>query len=300
MKYNLTNLQKLENESIFILREIVASFKNPIILFSIGKDSCVMLHLASKAFHPLKIPFSLMHIDTQWKFQDMYKFKKEISNIYNVDMITYTNPKGRNKITPFNTEADKYTYIMKTEALRQSLDLYKIDAAICGARRDEEKSRAKERVFSFRDSNHHWNPKCQRPELWNLYNTRINDKESIRAFPLSNWTEIDIWHYILKEQIPIVPLYLAKERKVIERDNTLILVDDDRLNISETEKVVSKKIRFRTLGCYPLSGGIPSNAECVEDIIEELVKSSTSERQGRLIDFQRNSSMEDKKREGYF
>ena len=269
-------------------------------LYSIGKDSSVMLHLAHKAFSPGKIPFPLMHVDTQWKFQEMYKFRTLMGKHYNVDIKIWTNPEGKDVVNPFTHGSEKHTQIMKTDALKQALDHYRFDAAFGGARRDEEKSRAKERVFSFRDENHRWDPKNQRPELWNLFNTKIGNNESVRVFPLSNWTELDIWQYIYEENIPIVPLYLAKKRPVILRDNMLIMVDDDRLKIKEEEKIETKLVRFRTLGCYPLTAAIESKASSVEEIIIELLESNNSERQGRLIDTDQIGSMEIKKREGYF
>lgn len=297
--YNLSHLKQLEAESIHIIREVAAEFDNPVMLYSIGKDSSVMLHLAYKAFSPGKIPFPLMHVDTQWKFQEMYKFRKLMGEHYNVDIKVWTNPEGRDVVNPFSHGSEKHTQIMKTDALKQALDHYRFDAAFGGARRDEEKSRAKERVYSFRNEFHQWDPKNQRPELWNVYNAKINKGESIRVFPLSNWTELDIWLYLLREEIPIVPLYYAAERPVVERDGVLIMVDDDRMPLKEGETPMQKKVRFRTLGCYPLTGAVESNAETVEEIVQEMLLTTTSERQGRVIDGD-NSSMEDKKKDGYF
>jgi sulfate adenylyltransferase subunit 2 len=268
-------------------------------MYSIGKDSSVMLHLAHKAFAPGKIPFPLLHVDTQWKFQEMYKFRSLMADHYKVDIKVWTNPDGKDIVSPFTHGSEKHTQIMKTEGLKQALNKYKFDAAFGGARRDEEKSRAKERVYSFRNEFHQWDPKNQRPELWNLYNAKINKGESIRVFPLSNWTELDIWLYLLREEIPIVPLYFAAERPVVERDGTLIMVDDDRMPLKEGETPMMKKVRFRTLGCYPLTGAVESEAETVEEIVQEMLLTTTSERQGRVIDGD-NSSMEDKKKDGYF
>ena len=299
MKHN--HLKKLESESIHIIREVAAEFSNPVMLYSIGKDSSVMLHLTMKAFSPNKIPFKLLHVDTTWKFKEMIKFRDEVSKKYNLDLIVHINQEGLKKnIGPISHGSKTHTDIMKTQSLKQALSKFKFDAAFGGARRDEEKSRAKERVFSFRDENHRWDPKNQRPELWNLFNTKIGNNESVRVFPLSNWTELDIWQYIYEENIPIVPLYLAKKRPVILRDNMLIMVDDGRLKIKEEEKIETKLVRFRTLGCYPLTAAIESNAASVEEIIIELLESNNSERQGRLIDTDQIGSMEIKKREGYF
>ena len=297
--YNLSHLKQLEAESIHIIREVAAEFGNPVMLYSIGKDSSVMLHLAHKAFAPGKIPFPLMHVDTQWKFKEMYNFRTLMAEKYEVDIKVWTNPEGRDTVGPFSHGSEKHTQIMKTDALKQALGHYGFDAAFGGARRDEEKSRAKERVYSFRNEFHQWDPKNQRPELWNLYNAKINKGESIRVFPLSNWTELDIWLYLLREDIPIVPLYYAAERPVVERDGTLIMVDDDRMPFKEGETPMMKKVRFRTLGCYPLTGAVESNAETVEEIVQEMLLTTTSERQGRVIDGD-NSSMEDKKKDGYF
>jgi len=297
----LSHIDKLESESIHIIREVVAEFDNPVMLYSIGKDSSVMLHLALKAFAPNNIPFKIMHIDTTWKFKEMILFRDQISKTYNLDLIVHINQDGiRNKISPIKNGSKIHTDIMKTQALKQALDKYKFDAAFGGARRDEEKSRAKERIFSFRDKNHRWDPKNQKPELWNLFNTKINTDESVRVFPLSNWTELDIWQYIYQEKIPIVPLYLAKTRPIIKRDGMMIMVDDDRLEIKQNEKIEQKKVRFRTLGCYPLTAAMESAATNVEEIIIELLETKYSERQGRLIDSDQIGSMEIKKQEGYF
>jgi sulfate adenylyltransferase subunit 2 len=297
--YNLSHLKQLEAESIHIIREVAAEFDNPVMLYSVGKDSSVMLHLAHKAFAPGKIPFPLMHVDTQWKFGEMYKFRKLMAEKYEVDLKVWINPEGRDQVGPFTHGSEKHTQIMKTDALKQALDHYGFDAAFGGARRDEEKSRAKERVYSFRNEFHQWDPKNQRPELWNLYNAKVEKGESIRVFPLSNWTELDIWLYLLREDIPIVPLYYAAERPVVERDGVLIMIDDDRMPLKENETPLTKKVRFRTLGCYPLTGAVESNAETVEEIVQEMLLTTTSERQGRVIDGD-NSSMEDKKKDGYF
>ena len=297
----LSHIEKLESESIHIIREVVAEFENPVMLYSIGKDSSVMLHLAQKAFAPNKIPFKLMHIDTTWKFKEMIFFREETAKNYNLDLLVHINEEGvRDKISPITHGSKIHTDIMKTQALKQALYKYKFDAAFGGARRDEEKSRAKERIFSFRDKNHRWDPKNQKPELWNLFNTKINIDESVRVFPLSNWTELDIWQYIYQEKIPIVPLYLAKTRPIIKRDGMMIMVDDDRLEIKQNEKIEQKKVRFRTLGCYPLTAAMESSATKVEEIIIELLETKYSERQGRLIDSDQIGSMEIKKQEGYF
>ena len=297
----LSHIEKLESESIHIIREVVAEFENPVMLYSIGKDSSVMLHLAQKAFAPNNIPFKIMHIDTTWKFKEMILFRDQIAKTYDLDLIVHINQDGiRNKISPIKNGSKIHTDIMKTQALKQALDKYKFDAAFGGARRDEEKSRAKERIFSFRDKNHRWDPKNQKPELWNLFNTKINTDESVRVFPLSNWTELDIWQYIYQEKIPIVPLYLAKTRPIIKRDGMMIMVDDDRLEIKQNEKIEQKKVRFRTLGCYPLTAAMESAATNVEEIIIELLETKYSERQGRLIDSDQIGSMEIKKQEGYF
>jgi sulfate adenylyltransferase subunit 2 len=297
--YNLSHLKQLEAESIHIIREVAAEFDNPVMLYSIGKDSSVMLHLAHKAFVPGRIPFPLLHVDTQWKFREMYLFRQLMAEKYKVDIKVWINPEGKDKVSPFTHGSEKHTQIMKTEGLKQALDHYGFDAAFGGARRDEEKSRAKERVYSFRNEFHQWDPKNQRPELWNLYNAKINKGESIRVFPLSNWTELDIWLYLLREDIPIVPLYLAAERPVVKRGGLYIMVDDDRLPLEPGEKPSMIKVRFRTLGCYPLTGAVESNAETLEDIVQEILLTTTSERQGRIIDDD-NSSMEDKKKDGYF
>lgn len=300
-KYKLNHLKRLEAESIYIMREVVAEFENPVMLYSIGKDSSVMLHLALKAFYPAKLPFPLMHIDTTWKFKEMIEFRDRRAKELGLELIVYTNQEGLKKnINPFIHGSKKYTDIMKTEALKQGLNKYKFDAIFGGARRDEERSRAKERVYSFRDKNHRWDPKNQRPELWNIYNSRINKGESIRVFPLSNWTELDIWLYIYLENIPIVPLYFAKERPVVERDGQLIMVDDERMPLLPGEKPKMEMVRFRTLGCYPLTAAIRSTATTLPEIIKEMFLTKTSERQGRLIDFDVVGSMEQKKKEGYF
>ncbi len=297
----LTHLKQLEAESIHIIREVVAEFENPVMLYSIGKDSSVMLHLARKAFYPSPPPFPLMHVDTTWKFCEMIEFRQQMVDEYGFELLVYTNQEGvKQGISPFKHGSARYTDIMKTEGLKQALDKYKFDAALGGARRDEEKSRAKERIFSFRTKDHRWDPKNQRPELWNLYNARVNPEESIRAFPLSNWTELDIWQYIYLEKIPIVPLYYSAKRPVVERDGMLILVDDDRLELLPGEKIEIKSVRFRTLGCYPLTGAVESTAATLPEIIQEMLLTKTSERQGRLIDHDQSGSMEKKKQEGYF
>ena len=297
----LSNLKRLEAESIHIIREVAAEFSNPVMLYSIGKDSGVMLHLAMKAFYPSKPPFPLLHVDTTWKFRDMIQFRDETAKRLGLDLLVYTNPEGLQKnINPFDNGSSVHTHIMKTEALKQALDKYGFDAAFGGARRDEEKSRAKERVFSFRNASHGWDPKNQRPELWNLYNARVAKGESIRAFPLSNWTELDIWQYIHLENIPIVPLYYAAKRPVVERDGVYIMVDDDRMPLEPGEKPEQKMVRFRTLGCYPLTGAVESEATTLPEIIQEMLLTQTSERQGRVIDYDQAGSMEEKKREGYF
>ena len=299
--YKLTHLKQLEAESIHIIREVAAEFENPVMLYSIGKDSAVMLHLTMKAFYPAPPPFRMMHIDTTWKFKEMIAFRDKMVKELGLDLIVHTNQEGVEQgIGPFTHGSKKHTDVMKTDGLKQGLDKYQFDAAFGGARREEEKSRAKERVYSFRDKNHRWDPKNQRPELWNIYNGKIDKGESIRVFPLSNWTELDIWQYIHLEQIPIVPLYFAKERPVVERDGMLIMVDDDRMPIGEHEKVEMKKVRFRTLGCYPLTGAVESEATTLPEIIQEMLLTTTSERQGRLIDHDQSGSMEQKKREGYF
>jgi sulfate adenylyltransferase subunit 2 len=294
-------LRRLESESIEILREVVAEFKKPVMLYSIGKDSSVMLHLAVKAFHPAPLPFPLLHIDTTWKFREMISFRDETALRRTIDLRVFINEEGiKRGIDPFRSGSSLYTHVMKTEALKQALDKYGFDAAFGGARRDEEKSRAKERIFSFRSRAHAWDPRDQRPELWNLFNTRINLGESIRAFPLSNWTELDIWRYIMIENIPVVPLYFAKERPIVRRSGTWIMVDDDRLPLEPGEKPQMRRVRFRTLGCYPLTGAIESDASSLSSIVAEMETASMSERHGRLIDADEASSMEKKKREGYF
>lgn len=297
----LTHLKQLEAESIHIIREVAAEFERPVMLYSIGKDSAVMLQLAIKAFYPSKIPFPLLHVDTTWKFKEMIAFRDELVKKLGLELLVYKNQEGIEQgIGPFTHGSKKHTDVMKTKALKQALDLYQFDAAFGGARRDEEKSRAKERVYSFRDKNHCWDPKNQRPELWNIYNGKIDKNESIRVFPLSNWTELDVWQYIYLENIPIVSLYFAKERPVLKRDGTLIMVDDGRMPINSNDKVIMKMVRFRTLGCYPLTGAVESTATTLPEIIQEMLLTTTSERQGRLIDSDQAGSMEQKKREGYF
>ncbi|HQS08737.1 MAG: sulfate adenylyltransferase small subunit [Rhizobiales bacterium 24-66-13] len=297
----LTHLQRLESESIFILREVAAEFRNPIMLYSIGKDSAVMLHLAMKAFYPSKPPFPLLHVDTTWKFREMIAFRDEMAKTLGFDLLVHTNQEGLAQgINPFHHGSSLYTNVMKTDALKEALTRHGFDAAFGGARRDEEKSRAKERVFSFRTANHGWDPKNQRPELWNLYNARVKPGESIRVFPLSNWTELDIWQYILAERIPIVPLYFAAERPIVWRDGQMIMVDDTRMPLLPGEAPEQRMIRFRTLGCYPLTAAIDSTAATLEDIVQEMLVARTSERSGRLIDHDDAASMEKKKREGYF
>jgi len=301
MTTTLTHLRQLEAESIHIIREVAAEFENPVMLYSIGKDSAVMLRLALKAFYPARPPFPLLHVDTTWKFREMIEFRDRMAREFGLDLLVHINQDGvRQGIGPFSHGSALHTDIMKTEALKQALDQYKFDAAFGGARRDEEKSRAKERIFSFRTASHRWDPKSQRPELWNLYNTRVRPGESIRVFPLSNWTELDIWQYIHLEQIPIVPLYYAKLRPVVERDGMLIMVDDERLELKPGEQVQHKSVRFRTLGCYPLTGAVESTAATLPEIIQEMLLTRTSERQGRLIDHDQAGSMEKKKQEGYF
>jgi sulfate adenylyltransferase subunit 2 len=296
-----SHLKRLEAESIHIMREVAAEFRNPVMLYSIGKDSSVMLHLAMKAFYPSKPPFPLLHVDTTWKFREMIEFRDATAKRLGLNLLVHINEDGvRRGINPFDSGSALHTQVMKTEGLKQALDKYGFDAAFGGARRDEEKSRAKERIFSFRTATHAWDPKNQRPELWRLYNTRVRPGESIRVFPLSNWTELDIWQYILMEDIPIVPLYFAKKRPVVERDGTLIMVDDERMKLRAGEKVQDRLVRFRTLGCYPLTGAIDSPADTLEDIVSEMLTARTSERQGRLIDSDESASMEKKKREGYF
>jgi sulfate adenylyltransferase subunit 2 len=302
MKQRLsTYLRQLEAESIHIMREVAAEFRNPVMLYSIGKDSSVMLHLALKAFYPAKPPFPLLHIDTTWKFREMIAFRDREAKRLGIELIVHTNAQGvRDGISPITHGSALYTDIMKTEALKQALSAHGFDAAFGGARRDEEKSRAKERIFSFRNAAHNWDPKRQRPELWHLANTKIRPGESMRVFPLSNWTEIDVWTYIHLEEIPVVPLYFAAERPMVERDGMLIMVDDDRLPLDQGERPKMERVRFRTLGCYPLTGAIRSDAASVPEIIEELVATRFSERQGRVIDHDQAGSMEKKKQEGYF
>ena len=297
----LSHLKRLEAESIHIMREVAAEFANPVMLYSIGKDSGVMLHLAMKAFYPSKPPFPLLHVDTTWKFREMIAFRDETAKRLGLKLLVHINEDGvRRGINPFDSGSALHTQVMKTEGLKQALDKYGFDAAFGGARRDEEKSRAKERVFSFRSASHAWDPKNQRPELWRVYNTRINKGESIRVFPLSNWTELDIWQYILKEQLPIVPLYFAARRPVVERDGALIMVDDERMKLRDGEVAEQRLVRFRTLGCYPLTGAVESSADTLEAIVSEMLTARTSERQGRVIDHDENASMEKKKKEGYF
>ncbi|MRI34095.1 sulfate adenylyltransferase subunit CysD [Endozoicomonas sp. OPT23] len=297
----LNHLKQLEAESIHIIREVAAEFDNPVMLYSIGKDSAVMLHLAMKAFYPGKPPFPLMHVDTTWKFREMIEFRDELVKKYGLDLLVHINQDGVEQgIGPFTHGSAKHTDVMKTQGLKQALNKYGFDAAFGGARRDEEKSRAKERVYSFRDKNHRWDPKSQRPELWNIYNSEVEKGESIRVFPLSNWTELDIWQYIYLEDIPIVPLYLSKERPVVERDGVLIMVDDERMPIEADEEIQMKNVRFRTLGCYPLTGAVESEAATLPEIIQEMLLTKTSERQGRVIDHDSAGSMEKKKQEGYF
>ena len=295
------HLKRLEAESIEIIREVVAEFRNPVMLYSIGKDSSVMLHLAIKAFYPAPLPFPLMHVDTTWKFREMIQFRDETAKRLGLNLIVYINQKGVEAgVNPFASGSQVHTHVMKTEGLKQALDEYQFDAAFGGARRDEEKSRAKERIFSFRSKSHTWDPRNQRPELWNLFNTRIRQGESIRVFPLSNWTELDVWTYVQLENIPVVPLYFSKERPVVERAGTLIMVDDDRMPLEPGEKPQMRRVRFRTLGCYPLTGAIESEANTLDDIVAEMQTARVSERQGRLIDTDEAASMEKKKREGYF
>ena len=297
----MTHLQRLEAEAIHIMREVVAEAENPVMLYSIGKDSSVMLHIAMKAFYPAKPPFPIMHIDTMWKFSEMIDFRDNIAEELGLDLIVHINPDGKEmNMSPFVHGSSTHTDVMKTQGLKQALDKYGFDVAFGGARRDEEKSRAKERIFSFRNENHHWDPKSQRPELWNVYNSRKNKGESIRVFPLSNWTELDIWQYIHLEKIPIVPLYFSAPRPVVERDGVLIMVDDDRIPLEDGEVPQMRNVRFRTLGCYPLTGAVESDADTLPQIIQEMLLTTTSERQGRVIDFDSTASMEKKKQEGYF
>jgi sulfate adenylyltransferase subunit 2 len=297
----LSHLDRLEAESIHIFREVAATFSNPVFLYSVGKDSAVLMHLAVKAFHPARPPFPFLHVDTTWKFREMIAFRDRMAAELGFQLIVHTNEDGvREGINPFDHGSNVHTHVMKTVALRQALDKYRFDAAFGGARRDEEKSRAKERIFSFRDAAHGWDPKNQRPEMWRTYNTRVSPGESIRVFPLSNWTELDVWQYIRREQIPIVPLYFAARRPVVERDGMLVMVDDDRMKLLPGEVVRERLVRFRTLGCYPLTGAIESEADTLDGIVEEMLTARTSERQGRLIDRDEAGSMEKKKREGYF
>ena len=301
MEYSLSNLRELEAEAIHIIREVAAEFENPVLLYSIGKDSSVMVRLAEKAFYPGKVPFPLMHIDSKWKFREMVEFRDNYAKEKGWNLIVHYNEEGyKSGIGPFTHGSKVHTDVMKTQALLAGLNKYKFDAAFGGARRDEEKSRAKERIFSFRDKFHQWDPKNQRPELWNIYNARVQKGESIRVFPISNWTELDIWQYIRLENIPIVPLYYAKERPIVEIDGNLIMVDDDRMPKELAAKAKMRKVRFRTLGCYPLTGAIESNAETIEEIVEEMMTVTVSERTTRVIDFDQEGSMEQKKREGYF
>lgn len=296
-----THLRKLESESIHIMREVAAEAENPVMLYSVGKDSAVMLHLAMKAFYPSKPPFPIMHVDTTWKFKEMIGFRNDMAKKLGLDLIVHINEDGvRDGVGPFTHGSAVHTDVMKTVGLKQALDKHGFDAAFGGARRDEEKSRAKERIFSFRTAQHRWDPKNQRPELWNLYNARKNQGESIRVFPISNWTELDVWQYIHVENIPIVPLYFSDVRPVVERDGVLIMVDDDRLPLKPGEEPMMKKVRFRTLGCYPLTGAVESDAATLPEIIQEMLLTTTSERQGRVIDFDSSASMEKKKQEGYF
>ncbi len=300
-KYALSHLRQLEQESIHIIREVAAEFENPVMLYSIGKDSGVMLRLAQKAFAPDRIPFKVLHVNTTWKFREMITFRDKLVKELELDFVEWINQEGvKENINPFEHGTQRYTHVMKTEGLKQALNAGHYDAAFGGARRDEEKSRAKERIFSFRDRFHQWDPKNQRPELWNVFNCRVNKGESIRVFPLSNWTELDVWLYIHEEQLPMVPLYLAKERPVVDRNGAMIMVDDDRLPLADGEEPEMKMVRFRTLGCYPLTGAIESDADTVPKIIEEMLRSRDSERQGRVIDYDEAGSMEEKKREGYF
>jgi len=299
--YHLTHLKQLEAESIHIIREVAAEFERPVMLYSVGKDSAVMLQLALKAFFPGKPPFPLLHVDTTWKFREMIEFRDRYIRELGLELIVHTNQDGVSKgVNPFTYGSKQHTDIMKTEALKQALDKYRFDAAFGGARRDEEKSRAKERIYSFRDKKHSWDPKNQRPELWNLYNGKIDKDESIRVFPLSNWTELDIWQYIHLENIPIPKLYFAKERPVVQRDGTWIMVDDERMPLEPGEQPQMLRVRFRTLGCYPLTGAVESTATTLPEIIQEMLLATTSERQGRMIDHDQSGSMEQKKREGYF
>ncbi|WP_343154100.1 sulfate adenylyltransferase subunit CysD [Buchnera aphidicola (Aphis aurantii)] len=300
-KKNITHLRQLEAESIYIIREVIAEFENPVMLYSIGKDSSVMLHLAKKSFYPGRLPFPLLHVDTGWKFKEMYTFRDYISQSDNLELIIHRNTKGQSlDLDPFKDNSSKYTDIMKTDALKEAINKYKFDAAFGGARRDEEKSRSKERIYSFRDSLHQWDPKKQRPELWWNYNSQINKGENIRVFPLSNWTELDVWQYIFLEKIEIVPLYFAAIRPVLERNGVLLVINDERIKINMNEKITHKMVRFRTLGCWPLTSAIESTAQTLEDVIKETLITKTSERTGRSIDYDQKNSMESKKRQGYF
>jgi len=300
IKLRMTHLDRLEAEAIHIMREVAAECDNPVMLYSVGKDSSVMLHLAEKAFYPSRPPFPLMHVDTTWKFKEMIAFRDRRAKEVGMELIVHTNPDGiRDGVGPFTHGSAVHTDIMKTQGLKQALDKYKFDAAFGGARRDEEKSRAKERIFSFRSENHRWDAKNQRPELWNIYNTRVKKGESMRVFPISNWTELDIWQYIYKENIQIPDLYLSKKRPVVEKDGVLILVDDDRMPIEEGDVIEEKRVRFRTLGCYPLTGAVESKADTLPEVIQEMLLTTTSERQGRVIDSDAGASMEQKKEEGY-
>ena len=301
MVISLTHLRQLEYESIQIMREVIAEFDKPVMLYSVGKDSSVLLHLARKAFAPAKLPFPLLHVDTTWKFKEMIAFRDQMAKDYGFELLVHQNPEGlAMNVGPFSHGSAMHTDIMKTQGLKQALDQYQFDAAFGGARRDEEKTRAEERVYSFRDKKHRWDPKNQRPELWNIFNGKVHKGESIRVFPLSNWTELDIWQYIYLEKIPIPDLYFAKERPVVERDGTLIMVDDERMPLEEGEKPMMKKVRFRTLGCYPLTGAVESEADTLPAITQEMLLTKTSERQGRVIDHDSAGSMEKKKIEGYF
>ena len=301
MLEKLTHLKQLEADSIHIIREVAAEFQNPVMLYSIGKDSAVMLHLARKAFYPGRLPFPVLHVDTGWKFREMYSFRERMVEEMDLDLLVHMNPEGIEQgIGPFSHGSAVHTDVMKTQGLKQALDKYGFDAAFGGARRDEEKSRAKERVYSFRDKHHRWDPKNQRPELWNIYNGKVHKGESIRVFPLSNWTELDIWQYIYLESIPLVPLYFAAERPVVNRDGSLIMVDDERMPLNPGETPEMKMVRFRTLGCYPLTGAVESTAATLPEIIQEMLLTRTSERQGRVIDHDQAGSMEEKKRQGYF
>ncbi|MGJ8682694.1 sulfate adenylyltransferase subunit CysD [Paraglaciecola sp.] len=301
MTDSVTHLKQLEAESIHIFREVAAEFDNPVMLYSVGKDSSVLLHLARKAFAPGKIPFPLLHVDTTWKFREMIEFRDRMAQKHNLDLLVHINQEGVDAgVGPFSHGSAKHTDIMKTNALKQALNAHKFDAAFGGARRDEEKSRAKERVYSFRDQNHRWDPKNQRPELWNIYNSQVNPGESIRVFPMSNWTELDIWQYIYLENIEIPSLYLAKPRPVVERDGVLFMVDDERMPLEPGETPMMKSVRFRTLGCYPLTGAVESQADTLPEVIQEMLLTTTSERQGRVIDHDSSGSMEKKKMEGYF